>query len=114
MQTAQSKNCVLDKDAIVRKLRRMALEVAEQNSEEDVLILAGVEGNGQVVAAALASELEGIGAFRIETIDILLDKKDPLTAHFPMVPDLENKVVVLVDDVANTGKTLLYALKPFL
>lgn len=114
METVRTKNCILNKQAIIRKLKRMALEVAEQNIEEKELIIAGINGNGEIVAGHLAKELSRVHSFEIHTATIQLNKKDPLNVSLKNAVDMETKVIVLVDDVANTGRTLLYALKPFL
>ena len=114
MEPAQTKNNVLDKEAINRKIRRMALEIAEQNIDEKELIIAGITGNGEIVARCLVSELEKISSFQIKSITIQLNKKDPLEVSFQPAVEVGNKVIIVVDDVANTGRTMLYALKPFL
>ncbi len=115
METAQTKNSVLDQQSIARKMRRMALEVAEQNMDEKELIIAGITGNGEVVAKNLIRELKSVSPVHTAVfITIRLNKKDPLEVSFNKTVDFENKVVILVDDVANTGKTMMYALKPFL
>lgn len=114
MQTLQTKNIVLDAEAVRRKLRRIALQIAEQNIEEDRLVLAGIAGNGAVVARILAEELRRIASIRIELVTLELNKRDPLQARLQPEANLEDGVVILVDDVADTGRTLLYALKPFL
>ena len=113
-ETMQIKNCVLDKEAINRKLRRMALEVAEQNSEEKELIIAGIGGNGEIVAKCLLNQLKDLASFQIELITIHLNKKHPLEVSVQPAINTENKTVLIVDDVANSGRTLLYAIKPFL
>jgi pyrimidine operon attenuation protein / uracil phosphoribosyltransferase len=109
-----NKNCVLDKETIQRKIKRMALEVAERNTDEQEIIIAGINGNGEVVANAIATELEKLSLFRIETISIQLNKKDPLQVSVIPEINLSDKTILLVDDVANTGKTMLYAMKPFI
>jgi pyrimidine operon attenuation protein/uracil phosphoribosyltransferase len=114
MELVQIKNCVLDQEAINRKMRRMALEIAEQNSGEPDLVIAGIQGNGAVVARYLVRELEGIGGFNIHSLLIRINKKDPLDVSLEEHADLENKTIILVDDVADSGRTMLYALKPFL
>lgn len=114
MERVQTKNCVLDKEAIERKLKRMAYEIAEQNIDETELIFASINGNGEIVARNIIKELKEISNFYIQQITIELNKKDPLKVSLDRKIDTENKVVILVDDVANTGKTILYALKPFL
>ncbi len=111
---AQTKNCVLDEVSIQRKLRRLALQVAEMNAEESELIVAGISGNGEVLAKCLLEELEKIGSLATSYTQIQLDKKEPAEVLLSPSTNFNNKVVLVVDDVANTGKTMLYALKPFL
>ena len=114
MATAQIKNLVLDRESISRKLRRMAFEIAEQNIDEKQLIIAGIEGNGEIVARCLVKDLNEVASIHTDTIAIRLNKKDPFEVSFDRSVDLDNKVIIIVDDVANTGRTMLYALKPFL
>ncbi len=114
METAQNRNCVLNKEVIHRKMKRMALQVAEQNSGEKELIIAGISGNGTIVAKCLMDDLDKLGNFRTTFLKIQLNKKNPVQVSLEPQTDLTDKVVVVVDDVANTGKTMLYALKPFL
>jgi pyrimidine operon attenuation protein / uracil phosphoribosyltransferase len=114
METVQNRNCVLDKEAIKRKMKRMALQVAEQNSGEKELVIAGIGGNGEIVAKGLMEDLAKLKTFQISFVKIQLNKKELLQVSLLPETDLGNKVVILVDDVANTGRTMLYALKPFL
>ena len=114
METIPSKNAVLDRATIGRKIKRMALEVAEQNIEENELVIAGIEGNGMVVAKAIIRELGNISSLSSTLVTIRLNKKDPLTVSLDPAIDIEGKAVLVVDDVADSGRTLLYALKPFL
>ena len=114
METVQTKNCVLDAEAIDRKIRRMALEVAEQNIEEKELIIAGIAGNGEVVADYITEELRKILSVNITCLVVRLNKKEPNLVECDPSVSLDNKVAIIVDDVANTGKTMMYALKPFL
>jgi pyrimidine operon attenuation protein/uracil phosphoribosyltransferase len=113
METVQ-KNCVMDKESIQRKMRRMALEIAEDNIEEKDLIIAGIEGNGEVVADNIIRELKNIAPFNTTRIVIHLNKKNPVEIRLSEEISFDNKVVILADDVANTGKTMMFALKPFL
>jgi pyrimidine operon attenuation protein/uracil phosphoribosyltransferase len=108
------KNCILSAETIKRKLKRMALEIAEQNAEETQLIIAGINGNGEVIAQKLVQELQQIIPATLHSIVIELNKKQPLGAKLDSDIDVNDKVVVIVDDVSNTGKTLLYGLKPFI
>jgi pyrimidine operon attenuation protein / uracil phosphoribosyltransferase len=109
-----AKNSILDAEAALRRIRRMAYEVAEQNTGESGLIILGVEGNGAVVATQLVRELSAIISIPVQTGMVRINKKEPLDAVLEPSLDAEGKVILLVDDVSNTGKTLLYALKPLL
>ena len=114
METVQSKNCILNKRAIAQKMKRIALEVVEQNLDEKELIIAAVNGNGEVVASNLAQELKKIHDFTIHMTTIQLNKKNPLEVSLKDSIDLDNKSILVVDDVANTGRIILYAMKAFL
>lgn len=105
---------ILTKEIIRRKLRRMAFEIAESNAGEAALVVAGIEGNGIMLAQKLVAELQQIIQLPIRFITIHLDKKNPLHVSLSENRNWEGTVVIVVDDVSNTGKTLLYALKPFL
>jgi pyrimidine operon attenuation protein / uracil phosphoribosyltransferase len=109
-----AKNSILDADAARRRIRRMAYEVAEQNTGESGILILGVEGNGQVVAQQLHTELSAIFQVPITTGVVRINKKAPLDARIESAPEVEGQVILVVDDVSNTGKTLLYALKPLL
>jgi pyrimidine operon attenuation protein / uracil phosphoribosyltransferase len=114
METIQTKNCILNRQAIAQKMKRMALEVAEQNLDEQELIIAGINGNGEIVARCLTKELNDTYPFQIQTVTIHINKKDPLQVSISEPLDFNNKSVIIVDDVANTGRIIMHALKPFL
>jgi pyrimidine operon attenuation protein/uracil phosphoribosyltransferase len=114
MNTVQTKTQILDKESVTRKIVRMALEVAEQNIGEKNLVIAGIVGNGEVVAQCIANELKNRASIATVVITISLNKKEPDEVSISSKISLNDKVVLIVDDVANTGKTMFYALKPFL
>jgi pyrimidine operon attenuation protein/uracil phosphoribosyltransferase len=109
-----AKNSILNADAAQRRIRRMAYEVAEQNTGEQSMVLLGIEGNGAVVCRQLERELRAIFPATLELSLIRINKKDPRAASIEAKQTIEGKVVLVIDDVSNTGKTLLYALKPLL
>jgi pyrimidine operon attenuation protein/uracil phosphoribosyltransferase len=105
---------ILSADKAMMKLRRMAYEVMERNNAEQQLILAGIKGNGLDIAFILKSILDEISTFSIVLLPIEIDKQNPLNCHLENNTDLQDKVIVVVDDVVNSGKTLLYSLLPLL
>ena len=105
---------ILDKERIDHKLQRMAYQVWEHNSNETVVTLIGIEGSGLAVAKNLAARIQKISPLQVEVLPMKLNKRKPLEETISISQNLTGKSVVLVDDVANSGKTLLYALRPVL
>ena len=105
---------ILSKEIAYQKIHRMAYEIVEQNVNEKQIILAGIKENGSVIATALYQFLKEIFKGEIKIIEIKIDKKDPKNISLSEKINFDNKVILVVDDVANSGKTLLYALRPFL
>ena len=114
---------ILSGEIIAEKLHRVALEVAEQLSEDDADLIIigiqgagkfGVEGAGKFIAAHVAEDLKKYISTSIKIISLHLDKHKPAVITLSEEMNFDNKNVLLVDDVSNTGKTLLYALKPFM
>ena len=111
---ATDKKYILSKEVVEKKLRRMAYEILENNIDEKEIILAGVRESGSVVAKVIQQMLGEISSIKTELITITLDKKEPTDVSLSRSIDLNGKVIILIDDVSNSGKTLLYALKPFI
>lgn len=105
---------ILNEDQIAKKLRRMAYQIWEHNSDETEIEMIGISGGGVVIARALKNILETISPLRIRYSELVLDKRAPLSAPITVTGDFNHKSVVLIDDVANSGKTLMYSLKPIL
>jgi len=110
------KNYILTQQAAEKKLRRMAYEILENNSGEKLIILAGIRESGSVIARNIRRILDEIAGAQLTTelISISLDKKHPGTVTLSGSLPFDDQVIIVVDDVANSGKTLLYAMKPFL
>jgi pyrimidine operon attenuation protein / uracil phosphoribosyltransferase len=111
---SEVKNYILDQSTAEKKLRRMALEIVENNIGEKSIILAGIRESGSVVAKCIQQILSEISLLQTEVISISLDKKEPKEVTVSQKMNFTGKVIIVVDDVANSGKTLLYAMKPFL
>ena len=104
---------ILDKERISYKLRRMAYEIWERNSGESEILLIGIEGPGRIVAENLSNLLKQISPLKINTSTITINKKSPLNLSV-LEENLTGKSVVLVDDVINSGKTIMYSLNAIL
>jgi pyrimidine operon attenuation protein/uracil phosphoribosyltransferase len=111
---ATQKNYILSKLAVEKKLRRMALEIVENNADEKQLILAGIKDSGTIVAKNIQQMLKEFSSVKTDLISIKLDKRKPEEVTLSKKTNFDDKVVIIIDDVVNSGQTLLYALKPFL
>nr|WP_295867027.1 phosphoribosyltransferase family protein [uncultured Chitinophaga sp.] len=110
----ESRNIILTQDIIQKKIERIAYEIYELNSDGTEIILAGIWDRGMVVARKIAAGLEQISPLKTRIISLHLDKQHPDEVKVSEDIDFNDKVVVVVDDVANSGRTMLYALKPLL
>jgi len=110
------KNYILTQPVAEKKLRRMAFEILENNTDEEQLILAGIKESGSVIARNIQRHLAEIAGDRLSTrlIEISLDKKRPGPVTLSEQLPFDDAVIIIIDDVAMSGKTLLYAMKPFL
>jgi len=105
---------ILDEKTVAKKLERMALEIIENNLEEQELILVGIRDNGSVIARTIQVHLERLSAIKTRLVHISLNKRHPEKIELNEEIDFSGKAIILIDDVANSGKTMLYALQPFL
>lgn len=110
----EQKKQILTAEVANRKLRRMALQVVEQNSNAEQLILIGIKANGTVIAEKIHQYLKEVFRGEVMVLELSLDKKNPSTITLNKTIDFTDKTILLIDDVANSGRTMLYALKPLL
>tara|TARA_B100000405_G_scaffold293903_1_gene246569 strand:- start:148 stop:645 length:498 start_codon:yes stop_codon:yes gene_type:complete len=110
------KNKILDYHLVKKKIRRISLQIIESNSIEDEIIIAGIENNGYIIAKKICNEIKKISDKKIQLCSIKIDKKNPIKEITVSLVEeqYENKSVVIVDDVLNSGSTLMYAVKYFL
>jgi pyrimidine operon attenuation protein / uracil phosphoribosyltransferase len=117
-------NLILNATQVRQKAQRMAVEIWERNYDlteqmaEPALVVLGISGGGYAFAQMLAEELQQQTPLRITLQELVIDKKAPYLAAWPTEDQLQslaplhNQSVVVVDDVLNTGRTLLFALAP--
>lgn len=109
------KNYILNREVAVQKLNRMALELAEQLSGDTApVIVIGIRNSGTVIAEKVGALLKGYITNEVKIIFVTMDKTHPTTVTLSEIIDFNNLHVVIADDVTNSGRTLLYALKPLL
>ncbi len=113
---SEKKLLILNQQQIKQKLERMAYQILEDNFDEEEIIIAGILPRGNHIASRLKTILDDIAPFKSKLLNIQLDKQSSsLQADIEFdVNDCSNKVVILVDDVLNSGKTLAYGFGVFL
>ncbi|MEZ4918432.1 MAG: phosphoribosyltransferase family protein [Saprospiraceae bacterium] len=110
---------LLDDRQIKQKIKRLAIQILERNFGSPEIILAGLNNNGLVFAELLLEQLNQlrIDDTRITLTNIRLNPANPIEYAPELALPLESvkgKPVIVVDDVANTGRTAFYAISPFL
>src|SRR5688572_24124293 len=111
------KSLILDAVQVKQKIRRMPFEIYERNVKEKTIVLAGIAGQGYVLAKLLAKEAENVSPLEVNLVLLHLDKLAPAQSEITVdcdLKELRKKCIVLVDDVLNTGRTFTYGIKPFL
>ncbi|OIN60227.1 phosphoribosyltransferase family protein [Arsenicibacter rosenii] len=112
-----SAQLILTAEQLRQKIRRIAFQIYENNFEESALVLAGISGEGYVFARRLQEALAHIAPFDVSLLRIDLDKHQqaqPAVQLSEAHVEVADKVVIVVDDVLNTGRTLTFSLQPFL
>lgn len=105
---------ILTKEIAYNKMQRMAYEIIEKNFEENEIIIAGIKKNGLIIANIIYDYLKPVFKGKLTVLEITLDKKAPKKISISEEMNFDDKVVIITDDVTNSGRTLLYAVKPFL
>jgi len=108
---------VLNKLQVAQKIDRIAYQIYENNHSEKEIIIAGIAGNGQLLAEKLSKAVEKISPLKVTLVTVTINKQKPATNTINISiseKETENKVVVVVDDVLNSGKTLMYAIRHIL
>ena len=110
------KKKILDNLQINKKIKRISLQIIECNIEENEIILVGIEKNGYLLANKILEELKNHNDFNFKICSLKINKKQPIDSISCSldISDYKNKSIIIVDDVLNSGSTLIYAVKYFL
>ncbi len=108
---------ILSHDQIQFKTKRIAYQIYEANVDEKQIIIAGIDGGGIKFAKKIIAVLRKITDAKITLCKVMMDKSNPLKSGVSTSlseDDFKNKSIVLVDDVLNSGTTLIYGVHHFL
>ena len=108
---------ILNAIQIKQRIDRIAYQIYEDSSNEQEIIIAGISNGGYKLALLLNETLKAICPIPTRLIEITLEKEKP--TNFQLNPaasisEFKDKTIIIVDDVLNSGKTLMYSLRPFL
>ena len=109
------KNIILTNEEILHKTKRISYQILETFVEEKEVVIAGIANSGFTFAQKIAEELSRISDLKVILCEVKINKQNPkdtiLTSLNPS--EYQNKALVLVDDVLNSGETLIYGVKHF-
>jgi pyrimidine operon attenuation protein/uracil phosphoribosyltransferase len=111
-----SKNVILSNQEIEHTIKRIAYQIYETFVDEEEIVIAGIATNGFIFAKKIADALNTISTLKVSLCEVRINKQNP---ELPINTSLTkeeyaNKGLVLVDDVLNSGTTLIYAVRHFL
>ena len=111
-----SQNIILNHQEIEHKIKRIAFQIYETFANEEEIILAGISNNGYILAEKINTILATISSQKVTLCEVKIDKLNPFNPITTSITKeiYSNKAVVLVDDVLNSGTTLIYGVKHFL
>ena len=111
-----NKNIILNHQQIENKIKRIAYEILESFADEEEIVIAGIAANGYLFAEKITIILKSISLLKVSLCEVIIDKQNPFAdVTTSLAPETyRNKGLVLVDDVLNSGTTLIYSVKHFL
>lgn len=110
------KNIILTQQQIQQITKRIAYQIYETFVDESEIVIAGIANSGYVFAQKITEEVKRISDLNIVLGKVEINKQNPLEVIKTNLikDDYENKALILVDDVLNSGATLIYGVKYFL
>ena len=108
----KSTTVILNNDDVEKKLARIAFQIIEQYYEDRELLIVGISKNGFLLAQKIYSLIQkDLSSIKIQLIELQINKRNPLKNDILLLPNtsFNNKKIVLIDDVLNSGKTLMHA-----
>jgi pyrimidine operon attenuation protein/uracil phosphoribosyltransferase len=109
-----NRTSILNARQMAQRIERIAFQIYEDNFDQKEVILAGIAPNGYEFASRLSAKLNDISSLKNKLVKITLDKDAPYDSPAQLSVDekeLAGKVVILIDDVLNSGNTMSHALR---
>ncbi len=109
-------NVILNTLQIDKTIKRIAYQIYETFIDEDIVVIAGIASNGFIFAEKIAAQIKDISSLEILLCEVHIEKSNPMETVTTSIEASEyaNRALVLVDDVLNSGTTLIYGVRHFL
>ena len=109
-------NKILSHSEIEHKIKRIAYQIYETFVDDESIVIAGIATNGFIFAQKIATVLQTISPIEVILCEVTMNKQNLNAEITTSIPKemYQNKGIVLVDDVLNSGSTLMYGVKHFL
>jgi len=107
------KHKILEQDRIDKIVKRISFQIHEKNINNSEVVLIGVLKNGFILSKLIEKELKKISKYKVQLFSIKINKKKPLNPielNCDLI-ELKDKSIVLIDDVLNSGRTLIHCVK---
>src|SRR6185436_1250588 len=111
------KTLLLNKKQIEQRINRIAYQIYEDNFEEKEIFIVGILNSGYTLAEKIEKALNKICDIKTNLVQLKIDKHNHIAVAIEMNTEpakMKGRVVILVDDVLNSGKTLIYGLRKLL
>lgn len=109
---------IIGNEKVKQKIERIAYEIVENNFDESELVLIGIARRGYLFSQMVFEKVKSIGKQTVTLESLELNKDDVFDSGAIKfsgdLSTLEGKTVVVIDDVLNSGVTLMYAVRHLL
>jgi pyrimidine operon attenuation protein/uracil phosphoribosyltransferase len=112
-----TRNLIMDSREVDQRVNRIAYQIYEDNYQEKGIVIVGIRNKGYKLAEKIMASLQEICDLDVKLIALSIDKKNQVKGEVTIDADrkeLAGRSVILVDDVLNSGKTLIYSMKALL
>ena len=106
MKKENSENIILDYKDVENKIKRISLEIIEDNIEQKKLIFFGVSKNGKIIAKKIMDSISAHSKIDSELVVVEIDESLNNDLKFDKDFEVTNKSLIIVSDVSQSAKTL--------
>ena len=105
---------ILNNEQVYQKINRISYQIFEDNYTEKEIVVVGIAKKGYLFATKIADQLKSISNSKITLAKLTINKDSPIDneGELDISPEeFNDKVIILVDDVLNSGKALIYGVR---